>query len=170
MRKFLATLVATTLLAVPAYADDWTGGYAGLGVGWADVDGTGGLSGDDVAYGLFIGYNQDLGDWVFGGELEYAWVDIDVGAGAQVDNISRLKLRAGYDFGEAIGYVAVGGARADTTVGSDTGAVYGLGIDYAASEFVTISGEWLRHDFNNFNSTGVDIDANSFTLRAAWRF
>ena len=170
MRLLIAAATAA-VLATPGLAGEWTGAYVGLGVGSTDIDGPGAADGDDVTYGIHAGYDYDFGDWVVGGELEYDRTDINLGNGVAVaDNIGRLKFKAGYDFGDILGYAVVGAARAQTSIGDDTGAVYGLGLAYAVNERFTISGELLRHDFNNFNGLGSDLTANSVNIRASYRF
>lgn len=171
MRVLFSAITAATLITTPVLAEDWTGFYLGGGVGWADVDGPGALDGDDVSFGVHAGYDYDFGDFVLGGEVEIDRADIDLGNGpAQVDNVSRLKLKAGYDFGPALGYAVLGGARVDTSVGNENGALYGLGVAVPINEQVSLSGELLRHDFNNFNGSGVDADATSVNIRASFRF
>lgn len=175
MRTLIAATAALTLmapaLATPALAGDWTGAYVGLGVGNTDFDGPGIFDGDDVSYGLHAGYDFDFGDFVLGGELEYDWTDVSLAGGAgQLDSMSRLKLKAGYDFGQALGYAIVGAARANSSIGDDSGLVYGLGVAYAINDQFTLSGEYLRHDFNNFNGTGFDATADVFNIRASFRF
>lgn len=170
--KMLITAGALAILAGPSFAGDWTGGYVGLGIGSADVSISGGVpGGDDFTYGVHGGYDYDFGDWVIGGELEYDRAKIAIAGGTeQVDNVGRLKFKAGYDFGQALGYVVVGAARADTTLGNDTGAIYGLGLAYQVSPQFMLSGEVLRHDFNNYNGSGLDVEADSVNIRASFRF
>ena len=168
--RILITAAAVAALASPALAADWTGGYVGLGVGQSDIDGPGGADGDDTTYGVHAGYDYDFGDWVIGGELEYDHADVPLGAATQMDSMTRLKLRAGYDFGPAMAYAVAGAARADTSFGDDTGAVYGLGVAYAVNDQFTLSGELLRNDFNGFANTGGDLTADTFNLRASFRF
>jgi len=171
MRILFSALAAVVLMGTPAVAGEWTGAYVGLGLGHADVGGPGVLDGDGFAYGIHAGYDYDFGDFVLGGEFEYDRTDVDLlGGVAAVDNIARLKLRLGYDFGEALGYVVIGGARADTSVGNDSGAVYGLGFAVPMGDQFTVGGEILRHDFNNFNNSGSDVDATTINVRASFRF
>ncbi|MHA6262088.1 outer membrane protein [Arenibacterium sp. CAU 1754] len=170
--KTLISAGIMALMAGPTLAADWTGGYLGLGVGYGDVSVSGGVQGgNDVTYGIHGGYDYDFGDWVVGAELEYDRADIAIAGGAQnVDNVGRLKFKAGYDFGSTLGYLVLGAARASTTLGNDTGAIYGLGLAYQVNPQWTVSGEVLRHDFNNFNGTGLDVDADTINVRVSMRF
>ena len=118
-----ATLVSTSLLASTAFAGslvgpvvetvptavyepaftggDWTGAYGGLNLGYGDVDGSGTADGNDMTYGLHLGYSYDFGRYVIGGEFEYDDASIDLNGAAETDSVMRLKLRGGYDLGRA---------------------------------------------------------------------
>ncbi|QJF50944.1 outer membrane protein [Roseobacter ponti] len=153
----------------------WTGAYGGVQLGYGDVSGDGaldGVDGNDNLYGVHIGYNYDYGNWVSGIELDYDDADIDIGGGAAtVDDVTRLKLKAGYDMGNWLPYATAGAAHADTTAGSDTGSFYGLGVSYQATERWLVGAEVLRHNFSDLGGTsGLDADADTFTVRASLRF
>ncbi len=173
MKKLVLAAASAALIApmaaAPAMADDWTGLYFGLGVGWTDIDGP---NGDNAAtYGAHVGYDLDFGQWIAGGELEYERTDIGLLGGAgDVDNIGRVKVKGGYDFGQVMGYAVLGRARMKTSFGNDNGNIYGLGVTYAVNERVALGGELLRHDFGNFAGTGTDYDTDSLTFRASFRF
>lgn len=172
MKNLVSAAVAFALLAAPAMAGDWTGTYLGAQVGKTDIKTSGGVTGGDgTTYGLHGGYDYDFGDWVVGGEIDWDKTDIGVAGGAAVvDDIGRLKFKGGYDFGPALGYVVVGGAQANSSLGNESGFVYGLGIAGLVSDQFSISGEFLLHDFNNVAATGVDADVRTFNLRASFRF
>lgn len=172
MKLLVPTLTVASLVAVPAMAADWTGAYVGLGVGYTDADGPGTTDGDNTSFGGHVGYNYDFGNnFVLGGELEYDRTDIDLGGtGGTLDNIGRLKLKGGYDFGSVLGYGVLGAARADSSFGNETGLVYGVGLAYPVNEQFSVSGEVLQHKFDDFGGAGSDFDVNTFNLRASFRF
>ncbi len=172
MKGITAALAALTLIgATPVLAEDWTGPYAGFSFGYADADGPDGIGGSDAAFGPHIGYDFDFGSFVLGGELEYNRLNLDLGEGeGSLDSVSRLKLRGGYDFGSALGYVVVGTARADTSGDSDTAAVYGIGVAYPVSDRFVISGEALRQDFDIQSRPSGSLDTSVFNLRTTFRF
>lgn len=149
---------------------DWTGGYAGLQLGYGDVDGSGEADGDDFLYGAHLGYRYDFGTFVLGGELDYDFADIDLNGAAEVDSVARLKLQAGYDFGPALGYFTAGVADLDTSIGSETGEFYGIGVAYQVNERYTVGAELLEHSFDDIGGTGVEADATTFTVRGSIRF
>lgn len=106
-----------------------------------------------------------------GGELEYDRVNNDLGAGGgTLDEIGRIKVKAGYDFGPVLGYGVLGAARATSTFGNENGLVYGLGLAMPVTDYLSVSGEVLRHQFNDFGGAGNDFDVNTFNLRASLRF
>ncbi|WP_418593952.1 outer membrane protein [Ponticoccus sp. (in: a-proteobacteria)] len=147
---------------------DWTGGYVGLSYGNLDSQ-IGGSSDNGGIYGIHGGYDYDFGNVVLGGELEYLGTgdDYSVG-GVDVDSMTRAKARLGYDFGNTLVYATAGAANIDTSAGSDTGAVGGVGLDYKVTDNFTIGGEALAHSFNDVG--GSDLDAQTFSLRGAFRF
>ncbi len=171
--KTLVSIATLALSASAAQAGDWTGPHVGAQVGYADIDPAGGVAdGDGASFGVNAGYDYDFGDWVLGGEFDYDRLDIDVGAApgkVSADHLYRAKLRLGYDFGDALGYVVAGPARLKTSAGSDTDAFYGLGVSVLMSPQWSITGEYLYQDFSDIGG-GVDAKIQSFTLRAAFRF
>lgn len=191
IRSIATAFAATTAFAAPAFAgsaspapadpvipapapvyaptSDWTGGYGGLSLGFGDVD-VGGDTGDDAVYGLHGGYDYDFGQFVLGGELDYQATNITTGGGVDIDDVTRLKLRAGYDAGPALLYGVVGAASAGTSVGSDEGYVAGLGAEYKVTDTVSVGGEYLYHEFNDFNGSGADVTANTISARVNYRF
>ncbi len=151
---------------------DWTGFYTGLQLGYGDVDGPGALDGNNNTYGFHAGYDYDLGNWVIGGELDYDQTDVDLNFGAaSVDSVARLKLKGGYDLGNTLVYATAGVARADTSVGDETGPFAGLGISYKVTDRYTVGAEVLEHRFDDLGGVaGDDVDATTITLRGSLRF
>ncbi|MEP5730248.1 MAG: outer membrane beta-barrel protein [Sulfitobacter sp.] len=151
---------------------DWTGFYTGLQLGYADADGDGALDGNDTSIGFHAGYDYDLGSYVIGAELDYDQLDLDLNGGAaSVDSVARLKVKGGYDLGKTLIYATAGFARADTSVGDETGGFAGIGVNYRVSERYTIGAEVLEHRFDDSaDVAGNDLDATTITLRGALRF
>jgi len=148
---------------------DWTGGYGGLSFGNLSVDADD-LDDSEGVYGLYGGYDYDFGQFVVGGELDYqTGEDIELGS-VEVDNILRAKARGGYDLGRTLIYGTVGAAQLNADGGDDTGIVGGLGVEYKVTEQFSVGGEYLAHRFDDFDDTGVDIDADTVSLRGSFRF
>lgn len=164
--------VAPAPMVVAAPSADWSGLYVGGQLGYGDVgSSSGALDGSGFTTGLIAGYRVDMGQFVAGVEGNYDWTDIDLGGGAAtLDNVARLKLIGGYDMGPALLYGTVAAVRAETSVGNDSGYALGVGMDYALTDRMTLGAELMEHRFDDFNGTGVDLDATTFNTRVGFRF
>jgi opacity protein-like surface antigen len=148
---------------------DWTGAYGGLSLGsaWVEDDD---FDDSEMIYGVYGGYDYDFGQFVLGGELDYqTGEDLSLG-GNEVDDIVRLKARGGYDLGRTLVYGVLGAAQLNLDDGDDTGWVAGLGAEYLVTDNVSLGAEYLYHQFDDFDDTGNDIDADTLSLRASFRF
>lgn len=182
-------LVATPVLAgspepvepdpvIPAAAPftpaspDWTGFYGGVQLGYANIDtNSPGVDGDDFIGGLTAGYDYDFGQWVVGAGLDYDFADINLGGATTLENVWRAKLRGGYKIGNGLAYATGGYANADTsTLGSDDGYFIGAGYEHLISDSFSVGGEVLYHEFDNFNSSNIDVEATTVQLRGTFRF
>jgi outer membrane immunogenic protein len=160
-----------------APSSDWTGPYIGgqIGYGWADPD-LPGVDGEGIVGGVHAGYNYDLGGFVVGAEIDYDFADIDLDNDVgQIDGIARAKVKGGVDLGAVLPYVTAGVAHATGDVAGvgdvdDFGYVVGGGVDVAATENIIVGAEYLYHNFNNFDDTGVDLDAHTLRAKASFRF
>ena len=155
---------------------DWSGAYVGAQLGYGDIDSNGaGADGNGTIGGLHAGYRNDFGKFVAGAELDYDVADIDLGAtGDTLDNVARLKFMGGLDLGRSLLYATAGAAYADATVGgieaSDNGYFVGVGMDYAVSDRFTVGGEYLMHKFDDFDGSGVDLDADTIKAKVSFTF
>ena len=150
---------------------DWTGGYAGLQLGYADVStNLAGVGGDDVIGGFTAGYDFDLGNYVLGVGLDADIADLAVSPGLTLERVYRLKVRGGYDLGNGLIYATAGGVGADVDgLGYDTGYFVGAGYEHMLTDNISLGGEVLYHEFDNFHST-ADFEATTFQVRANYRF
>ena len=163
---------------------DWSGFYGGIQLEYGDVtaDTTAGApaaEGDGVLYGLFGGYRYDFGNVVVGAELDLNLADIDLAnpAGTTIgslDSVHRLGAEVGYDAGPALVYGTAGIAQASATIGGadqqDNGYFYGAGVDYLVTDQIVLGAEVLQHEFEDFDTSGLDISATTFGISAAFRF
>jgi outer membrane immunogenic protein len=154
-------------------SSNWGGFYGGGQVGYGDLGAD--VSGSGWLGGVHAGYNWEFGNTVVGIEGDYDVTDIDIGGGPDsLDNVARLKLRAGYATGPTLFYATAGAAYADATVGgadlSDSGWFGGVGVGYQVTDKLVVGGEVLSHSFDDFDGSGLDVDATTATLRASFRF
>ena len=155
---------------------DWTGFYAGGSLGYADATGTDGFddSPTGLTYGGFAGYDYDFGNFVLGGELEISGFNVtEETLGLDVDSVTRVKVRAGYDAGNALPYLTAGGARLATSGAIDdsgNGYFYGAGLDYRVGGNMRVGGEVLKHRFDDYAGSGIDVDATTIGARVAFEF
>jgi opacity protein-like surface antigen len=163
-------------MPVVAPSADWSGAYGGVQLGYGDVDTNGaGADGNGMTGGVHGGYRWDLGKTVLGVEGEYDAADISLGGGAgKVDSVARLKMMAGADLGSNLVYATAGAAWADGNLagvdGSDNGYFYGIGLEHALNDRWSLGGEVLQHKFDDFDNSGVDVDATTFSARVNYRF
>lgn len=151
---------------------DWTGFYGGAQLGYGDVDTNVSGSDDGVIGGLTAGYDYDLGNFVVGGGLDYDFADIGVANNAAtLENVFRAKVRGGYKLGDGLLYATGGYAQAETdTLGSDDGYFIGAGYEHMITQNFSMGGELLYHEFDDYNSTAVDVEATTLQVRGTFRF
>lgn len=163
---------------------DWSGFYGGVQLEYGDVTadtaaGAPAGEGDGVLYGVFGGYRFDFGNVVVGGELDLNLADISLQdpAGADIgslDTVHRLGAEVGYDAGPALLYGTAGLTQASATIGGadlqDSGYFFGAGVDYLVTDQIVLGAEVLQHEFEDFDSSGLDISATTFGISAAFRF
>lgn len=166
--------VAPAPIPVAAPSADWSGAYIGAQLGYGDVGAPGtALDGDGMLGGVHAGYRMDYGQFVAGAELSYDRADIGLAGGAKLEDVTRLKLTAGYDLGATLLYGTVGAVRGSVDTGtatlSDNGWLAGVGMDYALTDQWTVGGEVLNHKFDNFGGL-ADVDVTTVQARVGFRF
>ena len=147
-------------------------------------------NGDGMIGGLTLGYDYDLGNWVVGAGADYDWTDISLGNGSgftvdpatnnviaygtKLESIWRAKLRGGYKIGNGLLYATAGYAQADTKdFGNTDGYFVGAGYEHLITENISLGGEVLYHEFDDFDGVNVpdyDIEATTAQVRATFRF
>jgi len=162
------TAVLTLVFAMPVSAGDWSGFLLGASIGRHDARSNSMTGRDSSVPGLHLGYDLDFGRLVLGGEVEVERAQLQVGS-VETQDMQRIKLRAGYDFGQTLGYVTVGGVRAESGQTQDLGAVFGVGLSYSLNQNLQLGGELLYQDIDGLNPGGL-MRSNSLSLRASFRF
>ena len=184
--------VVSTPMAPPAPARfNWTGGYAGAGLGYGRMSfsGDNGNDGDDVtamdndngfgdrssaAGGLFAGYRQDLGNFVVGGEAiispaTFGTLTLPGESGDEIKGGAALLFTAGVPItadARTLAYAGVGPAMLRTSGdnGSENsfGGTGAIGIDHMLTDSIMLRGSV---NYTVINNVGND-DVNTRTLGA----
>lgn len=149
---------------------NWTGFYAGIngGYGWGSstISGAAGTSTTaprGFLAGGTLGYNYQVGSWVWGLEGDYDWSDLNhtnvsvvCGTSCQIKNtwLATVRGRVGYAFDRWMPYLTGGAAFGNVYVGSAAGSVdstktgwtAGVGLEYAFLGNWTTKIEYLHVD------------------------
>jgi hypothetical protein len=113
-------------------------------------------------------FDQDFGDIVLGGSFRQGRGVRSGGLGLG-DDVQRIDLRAGYDFGQSLGSLTVG------EVGSGRGAleqsdqVYGFGLRISVNRILQMTGEVLHREGAQDGRDGV-LRGDILSVEAAFRF
>ncbi|MGH1329313.1 MAG: outer membrane protein [Paracoccaceae bacterium] len=162
-----------TPVAPVSQGTDWTGGYAGVQLGYGKAN-IGAGNGNGLLYGAQAGYLYDFGSYVIGGEIDFNASRIDLGGGNSLDNLTRAKLRAGFDAGPALVYATGGAAFGNATIGgtsyNDTGYFYGVGVDFMVTDRIVVGGEITQNQFNGFAGSGSNVDTTAIAARVSMKF
>lgn len=155
----------------PAPLQLWTGPYAGvfLGYNWGDFDAVD--DADDIAGGIYGGYNWQVDDFVFGieGDIGYSAQDTTVGAiEAEKGAFGSLRARAGVAFNPFLLYATGGVAVADIEyndgLGSDSntqvGYTVGAGVEGFVTDNVTAR---LEYRYTDYGSETITLPVGSFS-------
>lgn len=149
---------------------NWSGFYVGAVGGYAAQ--TGGVT--DIKGGLFggtLGYNYQVGTWVFGIETDAAWADIKQSAAippiasaeTKVQSTGTVRGRVGVAFDTVLLYGTGGYAWADNRISAtilgfefrDTqlhsGWTVGAGVEWMFAPHWSVKAEYLYRDFESRN-------------------
>lgn len=164
-------IAAAPVAAAPAFVGgNWDGFYGGAQLGYGDLDGDD-LGDDDGAIGgLHAGWQTSTNRIVYGVEGDVNATDLSFGS-TDLDSLSHVKAKLGYDLGRSLVYATAGGAYADFDGGSsDWGYAVGVGYDYLITDNISLGAEAVYHEFDDFDGSGSDIDGTTFTAKVAYHF
>jgi outer membrane immunogenic protein len=140
------------------------------------------------AGGVHLGYNFQAAHIVGGAEIDSMFGSIRTGslgdASFNQNFLSSLRVKAGYAFGDILGYGAIGWAYSTATYedpsGSQnktiSGSVFGFGAEYALTRAVSVRAEYLRYDFGDesynspYSSKQLYTDTNLLRVGASVHF
>ncbi len=173
----------------------WEGAYAGAsfatfsGESTYDngVDPSDSFDLEGEMFGAFAGYNAAVSGFIVGGEIAAMSGDVfEEGFEGEYEYTSfvDLKARAGYDAGQFMPYAVLGMSIGNFSVNevanpdrdediSDTGVVFGAGVDIAINDQFTVGAEILRREFEydfDINLADMTGEVTSVALRGAYKF
>jgi outer membrane immunogenic protein len=186
MKAFLLAVAVSGSLAGPLAAQDWAGFYGGFSGNYAigEYDEADPMAPtvelDGAQVGLFVGYNVQRGNLVFGGELAYSLGDVvikDFSAG-KFDSFFDLKGRLGYAQGDAHFYGILGYSWSrfslfDEFSSDGDGLVFGLGAEASVSDRVMVGVELMRRSVGHDGTPSLppfNADVDTVTLRVGMTF
>ncbi len=184
MRSLAAASLLALSLATPASATDWTGGYLGVALGYADANDAwdeGGAPGDPSlspeggSFSVYAGYGVDLAGLVVGveGDLSFpdlsdnATCDVLIDCTFDVELMTSLRGRAGVALGPvllygtagiALGYIATDSNELGGVSASKSLAGYtiGAGSEIQLADTLRLGIEYRHSDYGD---TDVDLGA-----------
>ncbi len=176
---------------------NWSGFYLG-GHGGGAIEGNanirlpgGNLNADLTGFlgGAYGGYNYQIDNFVFGGEADISFGDLNGSAGPvnnfDVDVLGSVRFRAGYAYGNFLPYLTVGlgiaGAEqripgAGNPSNTHIGIVAGGGLDWAFSKQVSARVEYLysHYDRERYSypalSSNTNFDTHVVRGGISWHF
>jgi outer membrane immunogenic protein len=165
--------VVSTPAPTPAPARfNWTGGYAGAGLGYGNMNFRGGDDASSATAGLFAGYRQDMGFAILGAEALLAPVAFGsptLPSGDEIKGGGALLFTAGLPVSadaRTLAYVGVGPSmlRTSGTAGSENsiGGMAAIGVDHMLTDSIMLRGSVNYTAINNVGQT----DINTRTLGA----
>jgi outer membrane immunogenic protein len=190
--------------SVVAYYN-WTGFYLGAngGYGWGTSDwtagpvGVAGLKPKGWLAGGTLGYNYQIGSFVWGLEGDFDWSDIKASSACGIAGVvsceteqtwlSTFRGRLGYAFDRWLPYITGGGAYGHikataaipglsaTASSNQLGWTVGAGLEYAFLSNWSAKIEYLYVDLGSFNTTAfsvvpINIDLKENIVRAGLNY
>ena len=172
---------------------DWSGFFVGLGYGSTSAERTLGPLGfpplpastialtDGRAASLHAGYLLQRGNLVYGGELSWSSLSdttLSPATDGEVDRAIDLKARLGFAANRVLIYGILGYSHVNFSAPADegfstAGPSYGLGVDFAATQRLSLGLEYLvRQTGGDLDSPArsVDLDVDTLSLRVGFNF
>ncbi|MFN7003105.1 MAG: outer membrane protein [Roseinatronobacter sp.] len=205
MTRLLATAAVTALVATgasagdfsksgPAVADpvvpapatpvaaprfNWTGAYAGAGIGYGRMSISGNPSQSSAVAGAFAGYRWDMGSAVYGveGLLSPAFGSPTLPNGDRIRGGASLLLTAGIPISadaRTLGYAGIGPSivRTSGAGGSKTsaGATVQVGLDHMLTDQMMVRGALNYTAINSVSNAGYKTRTLGAGVGLAFKF
>ena len=146
----------------------WNGVYAGASVGYGFLKDTAPAEGKDWAFGGYVGYNYQMGNFVFGieGDLDRAKIMFNDGSDVASDYIYAGRFRAGYATDSFLVYGTIGAEHGTVKSGNlvafgvtpdlkDTALQLGGGIDVAITNRISLGADYTYAKYKGFGDLSV---------------
>lgn len=158
-------------------AERWGGLYLGASIGYGFLKDTIPAEGKDWAYGGFIGYNKQWGNFAVGAEvgLDYADILFNDGSGIKSEYMYNAKVRAGWANELLFAYASVG-VQHGTTINlppansKDTTLQLGAGIDFAVTQKISLGTDYTYAKYKNFGDLPLDVTTQKLQARVIYTF
>jgi outer membrane immunogenic protein len=158
-----------------APAPIWTGLYIGADGGFSFASGA---TANGFVGGLHVGYNYQLGHWVFGIETDLTYdsfLTSSVTSAVSPGWVGTLRPRLGYAMGPLLLYGTGGLAYGNPALFSMTGDsrlgwVAGAGVEYALSKNMSLRLEYLHSDLGASTNAADHLTDNVIRLGINFRF
>ncbi len=133
--------------------------------------------GDHDTWGVHAGYMYQYGNWVIGGEYEYAKLDVQfIGDGIGplpifVEDSHALRARLGAALDRVQPYGLAGATYATTNIGlEDWTWTVGGGIDVAVTANILVGFQYNYNWYDEFDGSPIQGHENYVTARISYKF
>lgn len=168
-----APIAPDPIFVAAAPAGDWSGFYGGVRLAWGQLNSPSDED-DNGNFGLTLGYDVDMGNWVFGTLTHFEDTNFSVSdttlsaVPISADGIVRVGARVGYDGGDALYYGMGGYTNLDVAgFGSNDGYFVGVGYERMVTGNTSITTEYIFHEFD---LGATDWQAESLSFGVNFRF
>lgn len=200
LTQICLSAVIITAASTNAFAQDWSGAYAGISLSQHQGDYTDYINNEKVVIsgvtwpakrsgdmvGLYGGYRIQTGSFVVGPELAFRSGDLtyELAPGNKIPNLKSLGVKAGYILGNSlvsIGASYFSGSISPTSVETNgkadfSGTEFSIGFDYLVTDDVTLGLVATTRSFDGARYSLVQTDYetraedSSIELRLGYNF
>ncbi len=157
-------------------AERWGGFYVGAALGFGQATDTAPAKADGTAYGGFVGYNKQWGNFVAGVEATADSFDatFDDGSGIKSRFIYAGRVRAGWANDLIFAYGSIGAQQGVTNIAApftkDTALQLGAGFDFAVTKNVGLGLDYTHASYKKFADLPIDVKTHKFQARLSYTF
>ena len=175
-------LITTTLFALAATstqaADEW---YAGFHYSTFDVElSVAGFTFDtnpnalNLTVGKKFGENFAieglLGTGLSDDEIENTITDFELESVVGASLVGFLPISEGANLYGKLGYAQLEYDDSDGDPADASGAMFGVGLEFAASESATITMDYTQYPDGEYEDFDIDVEASAFSLGVTFKF